>query len=99
MSDLTPAQRIEAAIVRLEKLRSAMSPNTFKMVTWYASGNNSPVSNLTLALYSTVDAQLGLLRNARGGASDLTRGATPDEPSSTDDVMALADAILSGGTE
>ena len=89
MTDLTHAQRIEAAIVRLEVLKGAVSPRTFKLVTWYASGDPSPVSTLTLTLHSTIDAQLAILtRFSEYPVREL------EEP-----VMALADAIISGGTE
>ena len=99
MSDLTPAQRIEAAIVRLEGMRDAEAVRGHLLFTYYAGANPSPFDALTLVLHATIDAQLGLLKGARGGASDLTRGAYPDEPSSTYEVLALADAIISGGTE
>ena len=92
MSDRTPAQRIEAAIVRLEGMRDAEAVRGHLLFTYYAGANPSPFDALTLVLYSTIDPMLELLKieldyaHAKGGIVDEL-------------LLPLADAIISGGTE
>ena len=85
----TPVQRIEAAIVRLEEMRNAEAIRGHLLFTYYAGVNPSPFDALTLTLHATIDAQLAILnRFSEYPNREL------EEP-----VMALADAIISGGTE
>jgi len=116
MSDRTPAQRIEAAIVRLEKLKGMSTPGPWERRLY--SGVHDPKSRLVrvvetkkecgydrvqllaeyltradadliVTLHSTIEAQLAILKRF----SEYPNREL-EEP-----VMALADAILSGGTE
>ena len=116
MSDLTPPQRIEAAIVRLEELRaeSAQGPWEWRLYDGVRDSKSRLVrvvepedeygydrvellaeyltrgnADLIVTLHSTINAQLAILnRFSEYPNREL------EEP-----VMALADAILSGGAE
>ena len=114
MSDLTPVQRIEAAIVRLEELKAMSTPGPwgghtnilgitrlvdsqrFVLAELYdldeeGDEDSEASDNLALivTLHATIDAQLAILnRFSEYPVREL------EEP-----VVALADAILSGGTE
>ena len=120
MSDLTPAQRIEAAIVRLEKLKanSTLGPWSIdeipetgecriirdfeffgpqhEVVT--GGGSHKIDAALIVTLHATIDAQLDWLsdQSARMKAEVGTIG-TPEVHYRH--ALALADAIISGGTE
>ena len=121
MSDLTPAQRIEAAIVRLEELKAGGTPGPwgghinilgitrlvdsqrFVLAELYdldKEGNGyfeaSDNLDLIVTLHSTINAQLALLRAAMVEHSDVM---TSIEKPYWVAVLALADAIISGGTE
>ena len=111
MSDLTPAQRIEAAIVRLEELKeeSTLGPWSIdeipetgecriirdfeffgpqhEVVT--GGGSHKIDAALIVTLHATIDAQLAI----------LTRFSEYPNLQLEEPVMALADAILSGGAE
>jgi len=114
MSDLTPAQRIEAAIVRLEELKAGGTPGPwgghinilgitrlvdsqrFVLAELYdldKEGNGyfeaSDNLDLIVTLHSTINAQLAI----------LTRFSEYPKRELEEPVMALADAILSGGAE
>jgi len=108
MSDRTPAQRIEAAIVRLEKLRGNSYPGRWTSTNddwWWLEGVNHRVvygagraevafthdgdADLIVTLHATINAQLAI----------LTRFSEYPNRELEEPVMALADAILSGGTE
>jgi len=119
MSDLTPAQRIEAAIVRLEELKEESTPGPW---VWQApsgepwpfadeslmGGKNATVQvlagwgydacgidgneadrQLIVILQATIDPILAILNRFSEYPVRVF-----EEP-----VMALADAIISGGTE
>ena len=123
MSDLTPPQRIEAAIVRLEELRaeSAQGPWEWRLYDGVRDSKSRLVrvvepedeygydrvellaeyltrgnADLIVTLHSTINAQLALLRAAMVEHSDVM---TSIEKPYWVAVMALADAIISGGTE
>jgi len=108
MSDLTPAQRIEAAIVRLEELKANAYPGLWTSTDddwWWLEGVNHRVvygqgraevafthdgdADLICTLHATIDAQLAI----------LTRFSEYPNLQLEEPVMALADAIISGGTE
>ena len=114
MSDLTPAQGVEAAIVRLEKLRDSSTPTSWRSVpiddradiradkgydyrgSAIATAADSSFGAVSVAdadlictFHATIDPILAILnRFSEYPVREL------EEP-----VMALADAILSGGTE
>ena len=110
----TPAQRIEAAIVRLEWLRADAFPGPWEMLTsgveggdhWYVMAERESIlsisandgtdevyrrqtAGLIVTLHATIDAQLAILNRFSEYPVRVF-----EEP-----VMALADAIISGGTE
>ena len=122
MSDLTPAQRIEAAIVRLEELKEESTPGPW---VWEApSGEPWPFADeslmggedatvqvlagwgydacgidgeeadrqLIVTLHATIDPMLEIMRGAARYMNFFGDDAH-------DYVIALADAIISGGTE
>ena len=84
---MTPLARVEAAILRLEAERDAVSDIEFKKFLYYVGGTPSPFEALTLTLRSTVDPVLELLRGAA-----RYMAATGDY--AHDVVLVLADAIL-----
>jgi len=101
MSDLTPAQRIEAAIVRLEELKRDYFIDhgwLCELVTTGIEPNPvqepAPLTNdpMMVTLHVTIDPMLTLLKieldyaHAKGGIVDEL-------------FLPLADAIISGGTE
>ena len=117
MSDLTPTQRIEAAIVRLEELKANSYPGLWTSTNddwWWLEGVNHRVvygqgraevafthdgdADLICTLHATIDAQLDWLsdQSARMKAEVGTIG-TPEVHYRH--ALALADAIISGGTE
>ena len=120
MSDLTPAQRIEAAIVRLEELKGAGTPGLWsideipetgecriiryldfsgwqhEVVT--GGGSDKADADLIVTLHATIDAQIGLLREALYQLTDGTNG-TGMLGKEHNLIVRLADAIISGGTE
>ena len=114
MSDRTPTQRIEAAIVRLEGMKNESMPGPWRhlrdadsdlgfgpiteslvtdgvddAVLDWGSGVREPDAALIVALHATVGAQLAI----------LTRFSEYPNRELEEPVMALADAIISGGTE
>jgi len=107
---MTPAEKIAAAITRLEQFTDPAAEEWAirlgKTTDVIIAGTSVPVaSNLfswnadeIVTLHRTLDAQLAILRGALGGARDLDDGAMPDEPASTVDALNLADAILGEST-
>ena len=94
----TPAQRIEAAIVRLEELKRAYFIDHGWLCELVTTGiEPNPVQEpkpltddpMMVTLHSTIDAQLAI----------LTRFSEYPNLQLEEPVMALADAILSEGTE
>ena len=88
---MTPLARVEAAILRLETERDAVSDIEFKKFLYYVGGTPSPFEALTLTLRSTVDPVLELLQGAA-----RYMAATGDYAHEV--VLVLADAI-NGGTQ
>jgi len=95
---VTPLARVEAAILRLETERDAVSDIEFKKFLYYVGGTPSPFEALTLTLRSTVDPMLAILRDTL----DLFRDPIPIFKGREEQVfaaqLALADSI-NGGTE
>jgi len=89
---VTPLARVEAAILRLETERDAVSDIEFKKFLYYVGGTPSPFEALTLTLRSTVDPVLELLQGAA-----RYMAATGDY--AHDVVLVLADAILGAPSE
>ena len=94
---MTPLARVEAAILRLETERDAVSDIEFKKFLYFVGGTPSPFEALTLTLHSTVDVQLAIMREplavyARWGIP----GTVLLEKYSL--AYALADAINAGST-
>ena|GEM_PF-7093503 len=89
---MTPLARVEAAILRLETERDAVSDIEFKKFLYYVGGTPSPFEALTLTLRSTVDPVLELLQGAA-----RYMAATGDY--AHDVVLVLADAILGAPSE
>ena len=115
MSDLTPAQRIEAAIVRLEKLRGMSTPGpwheweddlTNEMDIWHDQEVRSHVANFGLAGTQWVveDAQLVVTLHATIDPTlellKIELDYARAKGGIVDELfLPLADAIISWGTE
>jgi len=92
---MTPVERLEAAILKLERLKAAgLAEELFDRLMGYYYGEPSGEHEMMITLRRTVDAQLAMLRYGYRGADDLARHGTPDEPEGTRLAIALADAIL-----
>ena len=125
MSDLTPAQRIEAAIVRLEELKGMSTPGPWEhlrdsdrdladvgpiveslivagdndSVLDWGSGVREPDADLIVTLHATIDAQLAILMDTLNLFRDPIPLFAGHEEQICAAQLALADAIISGGTE
>jgi len=114
MSDLTPAQRIEAAIVRLEELRDASTPTDWRVVAVddradiradkgydYRGSAIATAADSSFGAVSVADADLICTFHATIDPilAILNRFSEYPVRELEEPVMALADAIISGGTE
>lgn len=84
---MTPLERIQTAIARLETQRDAITDEDFKIFLYYYAGTPSRFEVLMMTLHSTIEPVLELLR----GALRYTK-TFDDAPHGV--VLALADAIL-----
>lgn len=112
---MTPVERLQAAIDKLEKFKAESTPgpwsvnvhhnamhtaefrapNPFNGFMLVAAHTNDADPELVVALHRTIDPQLAILR------AEFERTSTPLVPGMyaivEEHVLALADAILSGG--
>ena len=113
MTDLTPAEKIKAAIARLEALRGNARPGLWTSTDddwWWLEGVNHRVvygqRGAEVAFTHDGDADLIVILHATIDAQlTILRSAfgdaigSHDEPGAFENATLLAEAILEGGTE
>lgn len=106
---MSPAERMQAAIKKLERLRAASTRGTWRQVgsaimnsVGWVMGYPSRLEDaeLVVALHRSIDAQLAILTHGLARAvSKVEHGGKADAVWSNErDALLLADAILGGNS-